>query len=102
MFKCHESYSNLVYKTKLPFTEFPTLGNLDFNVKDVNYKAIVGGNSFKVNINFGLFKFEKVEVYILKIKEDSPYVVPSSGVEISSDNVMNGIAEANTHDLNII
>lgn len=44
-----------------------------------------------MKIDFGAQKYDKVSVWILKIKDDSDYKVPSSGTLISSLSVDDGI-----------
>jgi hypothetical protein len=34
-------------------SELPTLDDIDFNVNNVNYKEITGGEKFKMKIDFG-------------------------------------------------
>lgn len=45
---------------KIEWSELPTLDTISFDVKDVNYKEITGGEKFKMMIDFGEQKYDKV------------------------------------------
>jgi len=55
----------------------PSLGSLDYN------RNIIGGQFLELTVNFDDFKYNMVKIYVLKIKEDEPYIDPETGVLIT-------------------
>lgn len=75
---------------------------MNFNVNNKNFKEVTSGEKLRFNVEFGESKYDSVEVYVLKLEENSDYVVADSGTKITSSNVVKGVEEANKADKNVI
>lgn len=55
-----------------------------------------------MEIHFDTFKYDMVKIYVMKIRENDPYMDPETGIVIYRDSLLAGIKEANAIDSGVI